>query len=217
MMDNPRPPLFYHGSTSTKYLEKIRSISSIFNHGFEFTPNNKVYSTEEKFFLDNGAFTDDFDHDEWIECMSKFSKRNNDPDFVVLPDVFDDPMKTFSRAQKYRWDVMKFGFDYYYAVQKPNRFDRSNRTAIHRAKEVGADGIFIGGSWKWKRGNAKDLIEIAHKNDLKTHIGMPKDFVWAYFTGADSIDSTTISRNKNFSKMKGIEDQIRGSFLFQDL
>jgi hypothetical protein len=200
---------FYHGSTSPEFLRKARKVADVFTHGFEFTPKERILSTDEDFFLDNGAFTDDFNQDKWISTMEKFSQRKNEPDFVVLPDTFDDPMATFMKAQKYRWKVSEFEFDYYYAVQKPKRFERDNKTAIHRANEISADGIFIGGSWDWKKENASELVDLAHDEGLKAHIGMPKNIFWAWNTGADSLDTTNISRNKDFRTLRAVNSKIK--------
>jgi len=60
------------------------------------------------------------------------------------------------------------------------------------------DGLFVGGTVKWKIATGKDWIELAHSYGLPCHIGKVgtyKRLVWAIRIGADSIDSTAFSRN----------------------
>lgn len=198
---------FYHGSASRKKLEKIESICKNFETGIGLLPK-KLFNTDYPYFLDNGAYSGNFEETSWRETLDLIDRKHPEPDFVVLPDKFNRPIKTFCRSQKYRWDVKEYDFDYYYVVQKPYRFDRSNKTAIDRAIELGAEGVFIGGSWQWKRQNAKEIVELAHKNNLNAHIGMPKNYLWAYNTGADSMDTSNIARNRNYQALKLLEKNI---------
>ena len=195
--------IFYHGGASRPVLENIREACPSLTHGNGFTPSY-YYDREHPYFLDNGAFTSDFNPEKWKEMLDEVLKFDSNPDFVVLPDVFDNPQKTFDRARKYVIEVQKRDMPYYYVAQKPE----SAFQAIHKAIELGADGVFIGGSWDWKQREAPKIINLAHENGLKAHIGMPNDYYWAYTTGADSMDSVTIGRNEDYNRARNLENKI---------
>jgi len=110
-------PVFYHGGASEPMLEKVERICSSLRHGNGWTPgeDGKCFDRKERsYFLDNGAFTSSFNEKEWIEALEKMSGFESSPDFVVLPDVFDDAEATWNRHRHYVEIVQAFGFDYYY-------------------------------------------------------------------------------------------------------
>ena len=60
------------------------------------------------------------------------------------------------------------------------------------------DGIFVGGTVKWKISTGENWVKLAHKTNIPCHIGRVgifKRIVWAKRIGADSIDSTSFVRN----------------------
>ena len=62
------------------------------------------------------------------------------------------------------------------------------------------DGIFVGGTVKWKIKTGEEWVRLAHDHKLPCHIGRVgvfKRIVWAKRIGADSIDSTNFVRNPN--------------------
>lgn len=199
---------FYHANATQKELEKMREMSSKIKHGIEATPKT-CHRRKDKWFLDNGAFTDDFNKESWIKTLDKCKGYDNKPDFVVLPDVFDKPVETIKRNWEYVEEVRKRGLDYYCVAQKPMKPD----TAVQLALGLEADGIFVGGSWNWKQKTTSKIVDSAHKHGLKVHIGMPKDYFWAYKTGADSMDSANIVRNQNYKDIKELEDRLRTQVL----
>lgn len=194
---------FYHGGASRPVLKRIREICPSLTHGNGWTPN-QFYEREHCYFLDNGAYTSDFNSEEWISMLDEAEGFNSQPDFVVLPDVFNDPKATFERARNHVVEVQKRGFDYYYAAQKPESAGR----AVYKAIELGADGVFIGGSWDWKSRTALDIVNFAHENGLKAHIGKPGDYYWGYQTGADSMDSVSVGRNESYNRIRNLENKI---------
>lgn len=73
--------------------------------------------------------------------------------------------------------------------------------------------LFIGGSvdWKWK--NAQEWVQFAHDNGLLCHIGQVgqlKYMLDAYEFGADSIDSTSMVRNKSWDTVVKFHERIGG-------
>jgi len=196
--------IFYHANATVKELEKMRQKSCRLKHGIEATPNT-CYRRKDKWFLDNGAFTQDFDPEDWINTLDKCKEYKNKPDFVVLPDVFDDPVETIKRNWKYVEEARNRNLNYYSVAQKP----MTANTAVQLALSLDADGVFVGGSWNWKQKTTSKIVDFAHKHGLKVHIGMPKDYFWAYQTGANSMDSSNIVRNQNYFLIQRIEDIIR--------
>lgn len=199
---------FYHGGASRPVLQNIREACPSLVHGNGWAPGKKglVLDRDHPYFLDNGAFTSSFNEEEWIEMLDKVENFDSEPDFVVLPDVFNNPKKTFERAKKYYREVQKRGFDYFYVAQKPEEPFQ----AVHKAIELDADGVFIGGDWDWKLANSQSIVELGHKYNLRVHIGMPKNYYWAYQTGADSMDSVTCARHEDYNRMRRLEDKISG-------
>lgn len=197
---------FYHGGLTRPKLQKIRKASSIFTHGYEMTPS-RYYDISQgtAWILDNGAFTSDFNPPEWISVLEDIEDYDNKPDFVVLPDKFDDPEKTIERSKRWVSEPRKRNLDYYFVAQKPMKPSK----VIEKAEELDADGVFVGGSDDWKKKNTAEIVRLAHKKGLEVHIGMPDDYVWAYRTGADSMDSTSIARNRSWERLKEVDEKLR--------
>lgn len=195
---------FYHGACSTTKLKKIDKLTDVLDTGFGANIGS-IFNTHWPYFLDNGAFTEDFDEDDWIKALDKVKDKDNEPDFVVLPDSFDNPTETVEMNREYVNECRKRGLSYYVVAQKPMVAWRP----IKEALDLDADGVFVGGSWGWKQRKTEKIVELAHKNGLEVHIGMPKDYYWAYLTGADSMDSTNVARNDSFEKISQVEEDIK--------
>jgi len=61
--------------------------------------------------------------------------------------------------------------------------------------------LFIGGTVEWKWENAERWVEFGHKEGKRVHIGQCgqlKYLLRAYNMGADSVDSTSMVRNKSW-------------------
>lgn len=194
---------FYHGTDDHNVIEKAKNKCPGLDHSYGFTPNRMV-STAPHYFLDNGAFTKSFDEDKWISALDKIEDYyDNKPDFVVLPDVFNDAEKTWKKHRKYYKIVEKYGFKYYYVAQPPFQPEKT----VKRALKIDASGIFLGGSWH-KPSVADSYIEEAKKQGLKFHIGMPKNYKWVCSTNTDSFDSVSVARNKNFKRLEKLQEDI---------
>lgn len=136
--------IFYHGGASRPVLKNIREKCPSLTHGNGYTPDY-FYEREHPYFLDNGAFTDGFNSEEWRKMIKAAEKFENKPDFIVLPDKFNNPKKTFKRSREHIEYVKNF--NYYYAAQKP----QSPKDALEKALSLKSDGIFIGGEDDWKK------------------------------------------------------------------
>ena len=194
---------FYHGGAYPKRLRKIKSISGSFEHGIGMNPDRVRDRPEYPYFYDNGAFNGNFQEDEWIQGLEKMVRSESSPDFVVLPDVFDDPGATWEKHRKYYQVVNDYGFDHYYVAQKGSKAC----DVVSKAMKLGCSGIFIGGSWDKKK-ILPNFLKVAGDEDLPVHIGMPGDLLWASRSGADSMDSTSISRNRSWGRLKDLEENL---------
>jgi hypothetical protein len=115
---------------------------------------------------------------------------NNDirPEFVVCPDIVWAGHESLEFSE--RWRKRLPGWPLYLAVQ-----DGMGRNVC---KYEGYDGIFVGGSVRWKWETAEKWIQMAHAEGKRCHIGRTptaKHLDRAKEFGADSCDSTNFQRN----------------------
>ncbi len=149
------------------------------------------------YILDNGAYKayrndEEWDPDPFLSRLEEIGeKMPRDPDFVVLPDVLEDGDASIKRSRKWSDKISSFGYRYYLPVQDGMPVEQTVREAV----DMGASGIFIGGTRKFKLEYADQFIMTAHDYGLLAHIGRPgTNLSWVRDLGADSIDTTSIVR-----------------------
>lgn len=195
----------YHGAPSPDNLRQCRAAAPSHVHGACWTPA-KMTPHEWPYFVDNGAFTSDFDRDAWVELLDAVGdKMPHPPDFVVLPDVFNDAEKTINRHRRHVVDVLDRGFNPAPVVQPG--MPVSTQVAI--AEGLGASVVFVGGECRWQRAHGAEIVAEAHDRGLRAHIGNPGSaggLVWAYRVGFDSIDTSSILQNQYFHWLEELED-----------
>jgi hypothetical protein len=193
----------YCGSTAgVKTLSYLKEK----NYGLMINPSSWKYSQNSVFpwqywALDNGAYksyTDgvDFDKTKFLKTIyEKLPKSEMSPDFIVVPDKVGAGIESlrFSLAWHSRLKYMK-EYNWYLAVQ--------NGMVIDDVEKIIADfdGIFVGGTVKWKVKTGEYWVKLAHKYNKPCHIGRVGTFkrvLWAKRIKADSIDSTNFVRNPN--------------------
>ncbi len=154
--------------------------------------------------VDNGAYDDFLKHRPFDERM--FLKRigqlmelpeSGRPEWVVCPDkVASRESLAFSTSWRRR---LPDELNWYLAIQ-----DGMERDEVHLAvNRFGFDGLFIGGSTRWKNERAWYWVELAHEWGLKAHLGRangPKRLQWAINIGADSLDGTGWTRDSRWVK-----------------
>ncbi len=161
---------------------------------------NKTTAKKMSWFFDNGAFSDwktnkRFDFHKFtvrllhIEANSRF-KGYKRPDFVVIPDKVakgEHSLEYSNLWLPYLNHNFPY-FDYYLAVQD----DMETWMVEKYIRRRYYDGLFVGGTKKWKYENSEKWVKLAHKYGLKCHIGgigTRKSILWAKSIGADSVDS----------------------------
>ena len=199
----------YHGGPSPESMRQCRQAAPSHVHGACWTPA-KMTPHEWPYFIDNGAFTSDFDRDEWVDLLDSVEdKMPHPPDFVVLPDAFNDAEETIKRHRRYVIDVVDRGFNAAPVIQPGMPI--STQVAI--ADGVGADFIFVGGECRWQRAHGGEIVDEAHDRGISVHIGNPgsaDELVWAYRTGFDSVDTSSILQNQYFHWLEQLESETAG-------
>jgi hypothetical protein len=161
------------------------------------------------YFIDNGAFGGDFDREAWIELLDGVAdEMPHEPDFVVLPDVFNDAEATIDRHRRHAIDVLDRGFEPAPVLQP----GLDVTTQLELAAGLDADTVFVGGECRWQRAHGAEIVAEAHDRGLRVHIGNPGSadgLVWAYETGFDSVDTSTILQNQYFGWLETLEQASR--------
>lgn len=194
----------YMGGTNRSRLRKARQLAPSHVFGVTWTPSDRRLN-EIPFFVDNGAFTSSFDPDEWTALLDELEDYNYGPDFVVLPDVYNDAEGTMERHRKWASEVIGRGLPPAAVVQPGMPVD----TQVQLADSIGADFVFVGGETRWKRAFGHEIVESAHDRDISVHIGRPDGedgLPWTFKIGADSADTSTIDQNGYWHYLKRLED-----------
>jgi hypothetical protein len=162
--------------------------------------------------VDNGAFSaylnkTNFDGKKFLKTVNRLNEFKK-PDFIVVPDIVAGGMKSFDFSMFWLHKLLSEGhtnYDYYFAVQ-----DFMNLKVISKISNEKINGIFIGGTLKWKLKHGEQFTKEAHDFDLKVHIGRVgnyKNLVWANRIKADSTDSSTINRNNKIWLLEDFKKQ----------
>jgi len=190
----------YCGSTAgvgmLTYLKKK-------DYGLMLNPLSWKYSQNSVFpwqywALDNGAYkayTDgmEFDENRFLKTLyEKLPKSEMVPDFIVVPDLVGKGQESLTFSLKWIEKLKGLIYNWYLAVQDGMEIDEIEKVIDK------FDGIFVGGTVKWKVKTGEYWVKLAHKHSKPCHIGRVGVFrriVWAKRIGADSIDSTNFVRN----------------------
>lgn len=197
----------YYTGISPDNLRKAREHAPSHFHGYGWTPQ-KMTPHDGPYFLDNGAFANKFDGELWASTLDEaLTEMPTEPDFVVLPDVPGDAVATIKKHRRWLYDEplpLGSGEVMRYWVIPPGYPIREQFDHIE-----GCQGVFVGGSRRWLRAHGDVIVEEARKRSLRTHVGNPSGadgLVWAYRTGFDSLDTTTIVQNGYWHYLDRLED-----------
>lgn len=132
------------------------------------------------------------------------------PDFIVWQDVYADAQATmeFCRSlfERLASLIPRLQDWTRYVVFHPGA---SLDELFTWAREMGADGIFVGGPRRWKRAVGAEIVGRAHEVGYRIHIGNPggvDGLTWAYRLDADSVDTTTIVQNGYWHYLDRLEE-----------
>ena len=206
-MPKPHRPMVYAGEGCSKVgahrLEEL---------GWGQCCSEGPWRTQKlPFFLDNGAFkawTDGLPFPEvtFLRRVQRCYDRGFKPDFVVLPDVVADAQATFELSA--RWNAMlPEEWPKYLVLQ-----DGMQAWQVGQfAGRYRVAGLFLGGTDWFKNNHAQRWCDFARTYGLKFHYaraGTPRKFEHAILVGADSLDSTRLTRSgkewSDFARCKRI-------------
>lgn len=147
--------------------------------------------------LDNGAYScwvnnKPFNDIAFREVLIKIEKCMTYPDFIICPDIVAGGYNSLKFSLKWLHEIPA-GYPIYLAVQ-----DGMETNVISDYLDL-FDGLFVGGTLKWKLKTSEEWVKLAHSVNKKCHIGKVGTFrrlVWAKNIGADSIDSSTFVQAK---------------------
>lgn len=203
--------LYYTGA-SPDNLRKARSHAPSNTHGFGWTPQ-KMTPHDGPYFVDNGAYTDSFDAGDYYETIDRsLTEMPTAPDFFVLPDVYGDAEATIEAHQDWLYDRLLpvgSGEVMRYWVLQPGLPIDEQFDDIE-----GCQGVFVGGPKRWKRAYAGEIVRIADARGYRTHVGNPggaDGLLWAYRTGFDSCDTTTVFQNGYWHYLDELEAATEGT------
>ena len=161
--------------------------------------------------VDNGAYScwinkREFDHISFLKLLLELNIKRIVVDFVIVPDIVAGGLD--SLAFSLSW-VSRLG-DYrrYLAVQ-----DGMEEIHLPHTITNQFDGVFVGGSPRWKWQTAKRWVEFAHSRGKKLHIGKCgtwRRLLYAQMIGADSVDSTNFARNDSYNAILKYQAAMRG-------
>lgn len=148
--------------------------------------------------LDNGAYAawrnnDPFPREAFEATLGKIPE-DNPPEWIVIPDKVAQGLESLHYSHGWLHRLKGLGYPLLLAVQDGMRpkhvLDLGLQDRVH--------GIFVGGTLRWKRTAAPSWRDFCTEHDLHLHIGRcgtVKWMLWAARIGADSIDSSSWTRN----------------------
>lgn len=198
----------YHGCPSREKLSLCRDACPSIEHGACWIPE-RISLIDEPYILDNGAYgahirREPWSQHEWIDALNRIDERMpREPDLAVLPDVVGDAEKTYDRSERYASRVLDRGYTAYFAVQDGMNVEES----VRFARDLGCDGVFVGGTTGWKMLYQDQYRMTAHDYGIACHVGRPNLSRLEHYieSGYDSVDTTSIVRNDNYSHLERIE------------
>ena len=199
----------YHGCPSPEGMRRCREAAPSHVHGACWTPA-KMTPHEWPYFIDNGVFSGEFDYSEWVDLLDSVdTKMDHPPDFVVLPDSFNDAEGTIELHRTYVQTVVDRGFRPAPVIQPGMPI----ATQVAIADGLGAGIVFVGGECRWQRAHGAEIVDEAHAHGIRVHIGNPGSadgLVWAYRVGFDSVDTSSILQNQYFHWLTELESETSG-------
>jgi hypothetical protein len=200
----------YMGDGSTQALAKCREQAPAHAFGRVWTPAARRFGTP--YIVDNGVYQaamsgEEWDADAWHDLLDLVAEHPWPPDFVVLPDAYNDAEATWARHREHVDAVLERDLRPA-AVLQPGM---DEQTQVRLADELGAGVVFVGGENRWKRAVGDDIVRTAHERELAVHIGnpgLPGGLRWAQRIGADSVDTASIVGSEAYHHLDELESPL---------
>jgi hypothetical protein len=155
----------------------------------------RAYMKEVPVILDNGAYRTwlkgtGFDEYGFLKTLHSCLRNGLKLQWIVTPDIVAAGPRSLEFSL--HWQKRLQGHPLYLAVQ-----DGMLPASISPHIEL-FHGLFVGGSIEWKLRTAETWVELAHSHNRRCHIGRIgtiQRLIWARQIGADSVDSSSFTRN----------------------
>jgi hypothetical protein len=197
----------YMGDASTYALRKCRQRAPSHAYGRVWTPNHRRPGTP--YIVDNGEYVaakngEEWSKEAWTDLLDTVAAHPWPPDFVVLPDVYNDAEATLERHREHIDEVLSRGLRPAAVIQP----GMDETTQLRLAERIGAGVAFVGGENRWKRTMGQQMVADAHDLGLAVHIGnpgVPGGLEWAVRIGADSVDTSSIVASEAWHHLDELE------------
>jgi hypothetical protein len=198
----------YMGSGSQSSLTEVRSRVPSNTVGRVWTPHD-AGRDGAPYIVDNGEYYaaqngEEWRVEDWTDLLEKVVAHPWPPDFVVLPDVYNDAEGTLERHRKHVGAVLDRDLPPAAVVQP----GIDEQLQVRLANQIGAKVVFVGGDNTWKRAVGEEIVAEAHRLNMAVHIGnpgVPGGLRWAQRIGADSVDTASITRSEAWHHLKELE------------
>jgi len=188
--------------------DKVRGFVEKYDLGWCIAPDNARDPKGVSYFCDNGAFHAWKHGTVWsANRLQTLLKRYPNYNFVVAPDIVCGGESSLKRSIEY---IGKIPGNLYLAVQ--DGMTAKMVTDILDQYLGAFAGLFIGGSISWKFQTARMWADIAHLYKMKCHagrVGTWKGLIHMHYSGIDSVDSSTASRNGNDTNIRKYYDHLK--------
>lgn len=199
----------YLGSCSRPDLRHARQTAPSHVFGHCWTPQHRGFE-HVPYIVDNGVYVahkngEEWHADPWLDLLDELGKKTYQPDFIILPDGFNDAEKTIEQHRKYAHEVLDRGLVPAFVLQP----GLDTRMQIRLADRLGAKFVFVGGADRFQKAHGPSIVEFAHSIGLKVHFGSGRGedgLAWAYRVGADSTDTSSVAQNQYWHYLEKLEE-----------
>jgi len=197
----------YMADGSTSSLVECRKRAPSHTFGRVWTPEHRKFGTP--YLVDNGVYQaamqgEEWSADVWVDLLDRVAEHPWPPDFVVLPDVYNDAEATLERHRRHVDEVLSRGLPPAAVIQP----GMDVKTQLQLVDRIGAAVAFVGGDNRWKRAVGEDIVREAHDLGLAVHIGnpgVPGGLEWAQRIDADSVDTASVVASEAYHHLDELE------------
>jgi len=197
----------YMADAPTSGLAACRQRAPSHTFGRVWTPAHRKFGAP--FIVDNGVYQAAMNDEQWSvsawhDLLDRVANHPWPPDFVVLPDVYNDAEATLERHREHIGAVLDHEFRPAAVIQP----GMDEQTQVRLADRIGARVIFVGGANRWKRAYGETIVSAAHARDMAVHIGnpgVPDGLRWAQRIGADSVDTASVIASEAYDHLDELE------------
>lgn len=199
-------PRIYHGCPSLARLEELAERFPNVEHGAQWLPERYSW-VSRPWFLDNGAYSGNFRPEAWRTVLDRtVENAPREPDWVVLPDVFQDWDATLARHLEYVEAVRSRDLEPAIVAQPPAGPEEIRDAAAL----LDASVVLVGGGTDYTyRGAGRQVLR--EVDELHLHVGEPGDcYIRPFELGADSVDTTATVRRQETDRLQRLDAWAAG-------